>query len=254
MSAATMAAAGGAFVPADELGAVGDRFRGMMGAHALGRDETGARAPGDPEEFRGLWIRGDRAALEQPLVAVVGARAATGYGEHVTMEFAARLTGAGVGVVSDGSYGVGGAAVRAALASRGRPVVVMAGGVDILWPAGHAALFERVLERGGAIVSEYHPGASPKRDRFQRRAWILAALARAVVVPEAGSRSSALNVASSAFQLGGRSVWAVPGSITSAASAGAHELIAQTRARICTSADEIVAWMRAVRALEGVTA
>ena len=155
--------------------------------------------------------------------AIVGTRAATAYGEHVAADLAAGLAPHDVAVVSGGAYGIDGAAHRAALAADGFTVAVLAGGVDIPYPAGHTALLHRIAEHG-LLVSEYPPGVRPARHRFLTRNRLVAGLAGATVVVEAGVRSGAANTAAWARVLG-RVVCAVPGPVTSAASMGCHALL-----------------------------
>jgi DNA processing protein len=186
-----------------------------------------------------LWVLGadrlddvtDRAA------AIVGTRAATAYGMHVAAELAAGLAERDAAVVSGGAYGIDGAAHRAALASDGITVAVLACGVDVQYPAGHAALLHRIAEHG-LLVSEYPPGVRPARHRFLTRNRLIAALAGATVVVEAGARSGAANTAAWATSLG-RPVCAVPGPVTSSASVGCHVLL-RNGAELITRAEEIV--------------
>lgn len=185
-----------------------------------------------------LWVRGDSSLLSRPGVAVVGARAASGYGEHVAMEFAAGLAQRDAVVVSGGAYGIDGMAHRAALAAGGATVAVLAGGVDRLYPSGHEALLTRIIEQG-AVVSEAPCGSAPTRWRFLQRNRLIAALSAATVVVEAGRRSGSLNTANHAFQLG-RPVGAVPGPVTSATSAGCHGLLRERPAECVTTVPEIM--------------
>lgn len=170
-----------------------------------------------------LWVRGDASLLATKSLAIVGARAATGYGEHVTMEISSHVADAGITVLSGAAYGIDGMAHRAALASGGKTVAVLAGGVDRAYPAGHTALVDRIAEQG-ALVSESLPGSAPTRQRFIARSRLIAALSGAVLVTEASARSGSLAAAHSAVQLG-RPVGAVPGPVTSAASTGSNLLI-----------------------------
>ena len=174
---------------------------------------------------RVLWCRGDIAALPQPsgAVAIVGARASTGYGEHVAMDFAAGLTSRGFTVVSGGAYGIDGMAHRATLACGGSTVAVLAGGIDQLYPAGHDELLRRIIA-AGAVVSEVAPGGAPTRWRFLQRNRLIAAIAGATVVIEAGYRSGSLNTATHARDLD-RPIGVVPGPVTSGASAGCHRIL-----------------------------
>jgi DNA processing protein len=184
-----------------------------------------------------LWVRGDSEILtDAKTTAIVGARAATGYGEHITMELAAGLVERGHTIASGAAYGIDGMAHRAALASHGRTIAYLAGGVDRFYPAGHDALLTRIVE-SGAVVSEVPCGTPPTKWRFIQRNRIVAANSATVIVTEAGWRSGSLNTANHATALG-RPVGAVPGPVTSAASAGTHRLIREHGATLITNADE----------------
>ena len=186
-----------------------------------------------------LWAVGPERLIDlaERSAAVVGTRASTAYGEQMTSDLAESLVERDVAVVSGGAYGIDGAAHRAALAADGPTVAVLAGGVDVPYPSGHSALLHRIA-RNGLVVSEYPPGLRPARHRFLTRNRIVAALGAATVVVEAGLRSGAANTAAWARLLG-RPVCAVPGPVTSSASAGCHELI-RGGATLVTRADEIV--------------
>ncbi|MDR6865996.1 DNA processing protein [Microbacterium resistens] len=184
-----------------------------------------------------LWVRGSDEALGRTGVAIVGARAASAYGEHVAAEFAGDLAGDGLVVVSGGAYGIDGAAHRAALGVDGETVAVLAGGVDRAYPAGHSQLFGRIVENG-AVISELPCGAAPTRWRFLARNRVIGALAAATVVVEAGWRSGSLNTAGHAAALG-RPLGAVPGPVTSSTSAGCHRLLREYDAQCVTTAAEV---------------
>ncbi len=194
------------------------------------------RAEGRPP--LALWVIGPQRldAVADRAAAIVGTRACTAYGEHVAAELSAGLAEHAVAVISGGAYGVDGAAHRAALASDGVTVAVLAGGIDVLYPAGHSALLHRI-GGSGLLVSEYPPGVRPARFRFLTRNRLVAALSSATVVVEAGIRSGAASTAAWARALG-RVVCAVPGPVTSRASAGCHVLL-QSGAQLVTRADEV---------------
>lgn len=185
-----------------------------------------------------LWVIGPVRLDEvcQRAAAIVGTRAATAYGEHVAADLSAGLAEHDVAIVSGGAYGIDGAAHRAALAADGITVAVLAGGVDVLYPAGHSALLHRIATNG-LLISEYPPGVRPARHRFLTRNRLVAALSGATVVVEAGLRSGAASTAAWARALG-RVVCAVPGPVTSAASAGCHVLL-RSGAELVTRADEV---------------
>ena len=186
-----------------------------------------------------LWTRGTEQALEtfHRSISLVGARAATGYGEHVTMEASAGLVDRGYAIVSGAAYGIDGMAHRAALASHGMTVAFLAGGVDRFYPSGHDALLGRIVDHG-MVISELPCGSQPTRWRFLQRNRLIAAARLATIVIEAGWRSGSLNTAHHALSLS-RPVGAVPGPITSAASAGCHKLIREALVTCVTSVDEM---------------
>lgn len=185
-----------------------------------------------------LWVRGDPSLLvRDPRVAIVGARAASAYGESVAAELAGDLATGGAVVVSGGAYGIDGAAHRAALAVGGATVAFLAGGVDRAYPQGHQQLLRRIVDTG-AVVSEVPCGVAPTKWRFLSRNRLIAAAGQATVVVEAGWRSGSLNTAGHAASLG-RPLGAVPGPVTSASSAGCHRLLREYDARCVTSAGEV---------------
>ncbi|WP_081976054.1 DNA-processing protein DprA [Amycolatopsis sp. MJM2582] len=188
-----------------------------------------------------LWVRGP-ARLDEAVdqaIAIVGARAATAYGEHNAAELGYHLAGRGVPVFSGAAYGIDGATHRGALSADGTTVAVLPCGIDVAYPAGHATLL-RSIGDSGALVSEYPPGTLPARHRFLVRNRILAALTSAAIVVEAGRRSGARNTATTAGALG-KVVMAMPGPVSSGMSAGCHALIREGEATLVTSVDEILA-------------
>ncbi len=197
---------------------------------------------GEPVPPLALWIRGvgDLASAAVRSVAIVGARAATSYGEHVTAELAYGLARRGVTVVSGGAYGIDAAAHRSALAAEGSTILVSAGGLDRPYPPGNVSLYERVAE-SGLLISERPPGSAPHRGRFLTRNRLIAALATGTVVVEAAQRSGALNTARHTRTLG-RPLMAVPGPVTSAMSVGCHSLLRRdgAAALLVTGVDDVL--------------
>ena len=179
-----------------------------------------------PDPPSSIWIRGDAGLdlLAETAVAIVGARACSGYGRSVARMLATESAAAGVVVVSGLARGIDGEAHRGALAARGRTVAVLGCGIDRDYPAAHAQLARTIVETGGLLVSEYEPGVDPAPWRFPARNRIIAGLAGATVVVEARERSGALITADFALE-DGREVLAVPGEITSALSAGSNALL-----------------------------
>src|SRR5688500_4109681 len=143
----------------------------------------------DPPPF--LFVLGDLAVLARPTVAIVGTRRATAYGERVTDSIAGALASAGACVVSGMARGIDAAAHRAALRCHGATAAVLGTGVDIAYPAAHHALHRTIAERG-VVLSEFPCGSRAAQASFPRRNRIIAALARATIVIEAGQGSGAL--------------------------------------------------------------
>lgn len=187
-----------------------------------------------------LWARGNTAILvTDKRTSLTGSRAASGYGEHCSMEIAAGLVDQGHTIITGAAYGIEGMALRSALASRGNTVAILAGGVDRFYPSGHDTLLERVAE-AGVVVSELSCGAAPTKWRFLLRNRLLSAIAERVVVIEAGCRSGAISTAEHALSLN-RPLGAVPGPVTSSQSSGCHRLIREFGATLVTNADEVAA-------------
>lgn len=188
-----------------------------------------------------LWVRGPRSLLDisERALAVVGARCSTGYGEHVTGEIVGGLAARGWTVVSGAAFGIDAMAHRAALAVGGPTVAVLACGVDRPYPAQHDRLLSQIAETG-LVVSEYPPGAVARKHCFLARNRLVAALADGVLVVEAGMRSGARNTVKWARRLG-RPALAVPGPVSSAASAGCHHMIREGEAHLVTRVEEVIA-------------
>ena len=168
-----------------------------------------------------LTMRGAGAMLARPAVAVVGARNASVNGRKLADDLARGLGAAGLVVVSGLARGIDGAAHAGALATG--TVAVMAGGVDVVYPPQHEALYAAILE-AGAVVSEMPPGLSPQARYFPRRNRIIAGLSLGVVVVEAARRSGSLITARLALEQG-REVFAVPGSPLDPRAGGTNQLI-----------------------------
>jgi DNA processing protein len=184
-----------------------------------------------------LYVRGgaESDVLGRPSVAIVGARACSSYGAQVARKLARELASAGLVIVSGLARGIDGEAHRGALEARGLTIAVLGCGVDRDYPAAHRELAGRI-RTDGLVVSEYEPGVEPAPWRFPARNRIIAGLCVATIVVEARERSGALITADFALEEG-REVFAVPGEITSALSAGANALLRLGATPLTAAAD-----------------
>ena len=159
-------------------------------------------------------------------VSIVGTRKPTAYGRQVTIDIASRLAERGAAVISGLAHGVDGIAHEAALKAGGTTIAVLPSGLDQIYPSAHRGLATRIVEQGGGIISEYAPGTPPLQYRFLERNRLVSGLGDIVIVTEAGIRSGTMNTTMHALEQG-KDVYAVPGPITSAMSAGCNALITQ---------------------------
>ncbi len=190
-------------------------------------------APPEP-----LWWEGDVTLLSREGIAIVGTRRMTPYGDRVAREIAIACALAGVVVVSGLAQGIDSAAHAAALDARGDTVAVLGEGLAAFDPHGRRRRLAARLRDRGCLVSQYEPLFPAQGWMFAKRNATIAALARTVVVVEAPHGSGALITAAEARAIG-RDVYAVPGPLGSAASAGANELIASGGARVLTGPESL---------------
>lgn len=212
---------------AERIGAEEERRAQARGITILTLDD-----PGYPERLRlifdpprVLYRLGSLGPEDGAGIAVVGARAATAYGRTVAERLGRELAAAGITVISGLARGIDGCAHRGALAGGGRTVAILGAGLDRIYPPEHDRLAAGIAACG-ALLSEFPLGAAPEPWHFPLRNRVISGLARGVVVVEAAVRSGALGTADMALEQG-REVFAIPGPVTSPASAGTNRLIRQ---------------------------
>jgi DNA processing protein len=188
-----------------------------------------------------LYVRGSITAHDENAVAIVGTRRVTSYGREMSRRFGAELAASGVTVVSGLARGVDGVAHTAALDAGGRTIAVLGCGLDTIYPPEHRALAERIVENG-ALVSEFSLGTKPDAPNFPVRNRIISGLSLGIVVIEAPLKSGALITSNFAGDQG-RTVFAVPGSALSAASAGTIQLL-RDGATIAANGDDVLSALK----------
>lgn len=184
-----------------------------------------------------LHVQGSLRSVAHNVIAIVGTRSPTTYGRIATEKIVAGLVARGITIVSGLARGIDTIAHRTVLQNGGRTVAVLGSGLDVVYPTENLGLLEAIVGSGAAI-SEFPFGTKPDATNFPRRNRIISGLSLGVVVIEAGRESGALITANFALEQG-REVFALPGNIFSAKSAGPHQLIREG-ARLVESAEEIV--------------
>ncbi len=188
-----------------------------------------------PQPPSALHAQGRLELLHRPGIGVVGTRSHTTYGADATASFVVGLVRAGYTIISGLARGIDGIAHRAALEAGGDTVGVLGTGLDVPYPEEHEDLIRSVAERG-CLVTEFPNGTGPRKYHFPQRNRIIAGLARGVLVVEAPEHSGAMNTAQHALE-GGKEVFAVPGPIHNATSAGTNRLIQEGAALVTSAAD-----------------
>jgi DNA processing protein len=220
-----------------------ERVREMEGADVLVLDDGAypqlLREIPDPPVT--LYVRGRWAeCLEAPCVAVVGSRRCSTYGQNVALMLARDLASRGVTIVSGLARGIDAAAHRGALEVGGRTVAVLGTGLDEVYPRDHRRLAAEILERGGALVTQFPLGTPPVAENFPYRNRIISGLSLGIVVVEAAENSGSLITARLALEQG-REVYAVPGNITSRNSFGSNYLIKGAGAKLVQQWQDVAA-------------
>lgn len=193
-----------------------------------------------------LFAKGALSRLEQPALAIVGARHATADGLEHACDFASALARQGWCVISGLAQGIDAAAHRGALQAgltAGGTIAVLGTGADVVYPRNHAELVRRILAEGGLIMTEFPLGTPARPHHFPRRNRIVAGLSHGVLVVEAALKSGSLLTARLAVEMD-REVFAMPGSIHSPLSRGPHALI-QQGAKLVENATDILTELEA---------
>jgi DNA processing protein len=185
-----------------------------------------------------LYVRGTLSERDALAIAIVGSRRTTLYGQDMARKLAYQLGRVGVTVVSGMARGIDTAAHTGALQAKGRTVAVIGCGIDIVYPSENEKLANEIVEKGGALVTEFPFGVKPDRQNFPMRNRIISGWSLGTVVVEANLKSGALITASQAAEQG-RQVFAVPGRADSILSRGTNKLI-KDGAKLTEDAEDIL--------------
>ena len=184
-----------------------------------------------------LYLKGAFAERDAHGVAVIGTRRATAYGREACAALVKDLAAAGITIISGLAKGIDGIAHRTTLEGGGRTIAVMGSGLDVVYPADHRALAQKISETG-VLLSEYPLGTKPDARNFPRRNRILSGLSLGVLVVEAPLDSGVMHTVRFALDQG-RDVFCIPGSIFSPSSLGSNRLI-QDGAKLITDAADVL--------------
>jgi DNA processing protein len=186
---------------------------------------------------KAIWVKGSIKVLNSLCCAIVGSRKMTPYGQEVARSISFDLAAKGVTIVSGLARGVDTEAHKATLSAGGRTIAVLGCGLDRIYPPENSGLAKEIIEKGGALVSEYPLGYPISASNFAARNRIISGLSGAVIVVEGAAKSGTLLTASAAADQG-RTVFAVPGPITAPLSVAPLFLL-QNGARIFTTTQEV---------------
>lgn len=185
-----------------------------------------------------LYVKGNKNILNDFGIGIIGCRMCTKYGEIVSKKFAKELTEYNVNIISGLARGIDSYAHIGALEAKGKTIAVVGTGLDIVYPKENEELEKRIIENGGAIISEYIVGTKPNKENFPARNRIISGLSDGVLVVEAKEKSGTFITVDFALEQG-KNVFSIPGNILSATSKGTNELVKQG-AKIVTCAEEII--------------
>lgn len=185
-----------------------------------------------------LYLVGDEDILNKPSIAIIGCRQASDYGKKVAFRFAYELAKQGIIIVSGLAKGIDTCGHLGAVKANGKTVAVLGSGLGHIYPAENKGLCREILQKGGAILTEYPPDSKPEKMHFPVRNRLISGLSEGVLVVEAKEKSGTLITVDYALDQG-KEVFIIPGNITSNNSCGTNDLIKQG-AKLVTKVEDIL--------------
>ena len=185
-----------------------------------------------------LYVRGNKNILNELSVAIIGCRECTEYGRNITKNLSYNIAKNKINIVSGLAKGIDGIAHQGALFAKGKTVAVLGNGLDTIYPKENEHLALEILQKGGAIISEYPLGTKPEKQNFPERNRIVSGMSKGIIVVEAKEKSGTLITVDFALEQG-RDVFVVPGNMNSEASIGTNDLIKQG-AKLITSYKDVL--------------
>ncbi|MCH8567890.1 MAG: DNA-processing protein DprA [Balneolales bacterium] len=186
-----------------------------------------------------LWGLGSVESLSIPSVAVIGTRKPSAYGIDKARFFSKELASIGLGIVSGLAYGIDTIAHQSAVDAGGITVAVLGSGIDRIYPSANRMLVSKILDSGGAVISEFVPGTKPDRENFPVRNRIVSGLSRGVLVVESDVTGGSMITAYAALDQN-REVFAIPHDINRAEAKGGNVLIRKGHAKLCIHPGDVI--------------
>lgn len=186
-----------------------------------------------------LWVKGDPEALDVPGIAVVGTRRATNYGLNMAQQYSKQLVDNGLSVVSGLAFGVDATAHKGTLEAGGKTVAVLGSGIDVIYPQKHAGLAAKIIEKGGAVITEFPLGTPPDAGNFPERNRIVSGLTLGTLVIESGLKGGSMITAQSAL-MQNREVFVIPHSLENTNGVGCNHLIKRAAGKLVQSVQDIL--------------
>ena len=183
-----------------------------------------------------LYVLGDEQILNKPSIAIVGCRQASDYGKKVAFRFAYELAKQGIVIVSGLARGIDTCGHLGAVKANGKTIAILGSGFGHIYPAENKELCKEIIQKGGAILTEYEPDSKPEKMHFPARNRLISGLSDGVLVVEAKRKSGTLITVEHALDQG-KNVYAIPGNITSENSYGTNELIKEGAIPVTTIED-----------------
>ena len=190
-----------------------------------------------------LYYKGNLNILNEKSISIVGTRKPTTYGRIVCEKFTKELVEAGLNTISGLAYGIDTVVAETTLASNGKTIAVLGGGLDAIYPSQNQALAKRIVDAGGLLITEYRPKLRPQNYFFISRNRIVSALSLGLLIIEAGKSSGTMSTAKFALDQS-KELFIVPGNINSAQSEGTNSLIDQMPDTFTISSERILSKLK----------
>jgi len=186
-----------------------------------------------------LWIKGDRSVLDTNAISIVGTRRVGKYGKEMAQKFAKELVDQNLTIISGLAYGTDGAAHQATVDTGGRTVAVLGSGIDWIYPSDHNGLAKKIVDTGGAVISEFPLGTAPEMGNFPVRNRIVSGMSLGTLVVASGLEGGSMITAKSALDQN-REVFVIPHPVGHPNAIGCNSLIKRGMGKLVQNVEDIL--------------